>query len=293
MPVCLTFDCCVAMIVSLKDLITMTETDPGAQLKAVDRWASRKRRSIEFLQQNGVGGLIAKAREAGFSGTAGFAKRQIRYQAASFLGKRWDRRYGVDTSGQIDLVNLDVVGPNREAGYASVSTSPRSYEFLSTFFPPNWKNFKFVDVGCGKGRVLMLAALQGFDAIVGIEFAPLISQIATRNLTRFSGRRPAEWFVLNADATAIDLPTDAPLLIYCFNPFKIEMWERFVPVLLRARAASQQPMCLIISGTIPETLHAAADIIEASRAFRRRAHGVAPFFADAYAPSAYWVFDAV
>jgi len=281
------------MIVTLQELSTMTEMDPGTQLQAVDRWGSRKRRSIEFLQQNGVGGLIVKIREAGFSGTAGFLKRQLRYQAASFLGKRWDRRYGVDTSGQIDLVHVDVVGPNGDAGYASVSTSPSSYAFLSTFFPAGWKDFTFVDVGCGKGRVMMLAALQGFDTIIGIEFAPLICQIAEQNLARFSGRRPARWSVLNADATAIDLPSDAPLLVYCFNPFKAEMWERFVPVLLKARGASQRPMCLIISGTIPETLRVAAGIIEKSACFRGRAHGVTPFFADAYAPCDYWVFDAI
>jgi len=271
----------------------MAEKDPGAQLQAVDRWASRKRRSIEFLQQNGVGGLIAKVREAGFSGTAGFAKRQFRYHAAAFLGERWDRRYGVDTSGQIGRVDVDVGGPNRDGGYASVSTSPRSYAFLSTLFPVGWKDFTFVDVGCGKGRVLMLAALQGFDTIIGIEFAPLICQIAEQNLARFSSRRPAKWSVVNADATAIDLPSDAPLLIYCFNPFKAEMWARFVPVLLKARDASQRPMCLIISGTIPETLRAAVSVIEESARFRKRAHGVTPFFADAYAPYDYWVFDAI
>jgi len=83
------------------------------------------------------------------------------------------------------------------------------------------------------------------------------------------------------------------LLVYCFNPFKAEMWERFVPVLLKARGASQRPMCLIISGTIPETLRVAAGIIEKSACFRGRAHGVTPFFADAYAPCDYWVFDAI
>jgi len=31
----------------------------------------------------------------------------------------------------------------------------------------------------------MLAAAQGFDAIIGIEFAPLICQIAEQNLVRF------------------------------------------------------------------------------------------------------------
>src|SRR5258706_281335 len=271
----------------------MVNKDPGAQLQAVDRWASRKKRSIEFLHQNGVGGLVAKVREAGISGTARFVKRQLRYHACSFLGARWDRKYGVDTSGQIDLIDIDVVGPNRDSGYSSVSTSPSSYALLSAFFPADWKQFTFIDVGCGEGRVLMLAASQGFDTIIGIEFAPLICQIAEQNLVDFSGRRPAKWSIVNADATTVDLPSGVPLLIYSFNPFKAEIWEKFVPVLLKANEANKNPMCLILSGTIPEALRAAAAVIEGSARFRQRAHGVTPFFADAYAPYHYWVFDAI
>ena len=271
----------------------MAEKDPGSQLQAVDRWASRKRRSIEFLRQNGVGGLIAKVREAGINGTAEFVTRQLRYHMCSFLGTRWDRKYGVDTSGQIDLIDIDVVGPNREGGYSSVSTSPSAYAFLSALFPADWKEFTFVDVGSGKGRVLMLAALQGFDTIIGIEFAPLICQIAEQNLDRFTGRRPAKWSVVNADATAVDLPSGVPLLVYSFNPFKAEIWERFIPVLLKANEANKNPMCIILSGTIPEALRAAAAVIEGSARFRARAHGVTPFFADAYSRYDYWIFDAI
>jgi predicted RNA methylase len=271
----------------------MPKEDPRAQLLAVDRWVSRRRRSVEFLRQNGVGGLIAMMQEAGIGGTAKFVKRQLRYQACSFLGSRWDRKYSVDTSGQIDLVNVDVVGPNKDGGYSSVSTSPRAFAFFTTHFPAGWKEFTFIDVGCGKGRVLLLAALRGFETIIGIEFAPLICQIAEQNLAGFSGRKPHKWFVVNADATAVDLPSDAPLLIYCFNPFKAEIWERFIPVLLKAYEAQKKPMCLIVSGTIPDELRAAAAIIEGSSRFRRRIQGVTPLFVDAYAPYHYWVYDAI
>jgi hypothetical protein len=139
----------------------------------------------------------------------------------------------------------------------------------------------------------MLAASQGFDTIIGIEFAPLICQIAEQNLVRFSGRRPANWSIINADATTVDLPSDVPLLIYSFNPFDAEIWKRFIPVLLRANDASKAPLCLILSGTMSEAVCAAAAVIEDSGRFRERAHGVTPFFTDAYAPYYYWVFDAI
>jgi SAM-dependent methyltransferase len=271
----------------------MIKSDVSARLQAVDRWASKKRRAIEFLSQNGIGGLVAKVREGGISGTTRFIKRQIRYRACAFLGARWDRKYGVDTSGQIDLIDIEVVGANRDGGLSVVSTSPRAYAFLSALFPADWKEFTFVDVGCGKGRVLLLAALQGFDRIIGIEFAPLVCQIAEQNLARFSGRRPTEWSIVNADATTTHLPSGVPLLIYCFNPFNAEVWNMFVPVLLKARQSTKDPMRLILSGTTPEILCASVAVIEGSACFRERAHGVTPFFVDSYAPYYYWVFDAI
>jgi predicted RNA methylase len=281
-----------AMIVNFAGTRIMAKKDLSAQLRKVDRWSSRKKRSIEFLQQNGVSGLVAKVREVGPGETAKFVKRQVRYHACSFMGARWDRQYDVDTSGQIDLKDIDVVGQNKNGGHSAVSISPRAYEFLSALFPTDWKEFTFVDVGCGKGRVLMLAALQGFETIIGIEFAPLICQIAQENLVRFSGRRPAKWFVVNADATAIDLPSGVPLLIYCCNPFNAEIWKMYLPVLLKTYEANKKPMCLILSGTMRETLHAVAAVITGSSRFRERACGVSPFFVDAYSPYYYWAFDA-
>jgi len=271
----------------------MVKENLSAQLQAVDRWSSRKKRAIEFLQKNGIRGLFAKVREAGIGGSAGFLKRQLRYQVSSFLGMRWDRKYGVDTSGQIDLLDVDVVGQNRDGGHASVATSPKAYALLATFFPANWKERRFVDIGCGKGRVLMLAALQGFETILGIEFAPLICQAAEQNLVQFSGRRPANWSVITADATAVELPSDMPLLIYSFNPFNAEIWKRFVPVLISAHEANKKSLCLVLCGTMPDELRAVAAVIEDSARFRKRAQGVTPFFLDAYAPYHYWIFDAI
>lgn len=263
------------------------------ELQGKDRWASRRRRLFEFLRQNGFAGLCAGVRELGIRGTTAFVVRQTRYQICSFLGKRWDRKYRVDTSGQIDLNNVDAIGPNKASGYAAVSTSPKAFAFLSQFFPADWKDCTFVDIGSGKGRVVMLAAEYGFDRIRGIEFVPLLCRIAEQNLMRFSGRRPADWAVINADATAIDLPLGAPLLVYCFNPFTVEIWERFIPVLVRANESNQRPMRLVVSGSLPETIRAAAAAISRSGQFRQRADGVTPFFLDAYAPYSYCIFDSV
>jgi SAM-dependent methyltransferase len=271
----------------------MPEDELSDRLQAVDRWALRRKRLFKLFREEGIGGLVERASKAGIGGTIGFLGRQIRYQICSLMGAQWDRKYGVDTAGQIDLVDIDVIGPNKADGYASVATSPRAFAFLSAFFPDDKKQFTFVDVGCGKGRVLMLAGLQGFDRVIGVEFAPLLCEVAKKNLDGFSGRRPAEWSVVNADAATIDLPLDGPLLIYSFNPFNAEVWRQFVPVLLRARKIGKHPLRLILSGTLPESLRAAAAVVQESAGFQQRAQGVTPFFLDAYAPYYFWVFDAL
>ena len=42
----------------------------------------------------------------------------------------------------------------------------------------------FVDFGCGKGRVLLIASQYKFNKIIGIEFAPELFSIARANLER-------------------------------------------------------------------------------------------------------------
>lgn len=269
----------------------MEQIDTTAKLQAVDRWGSRRRRAIEFLRKNGVKGLFSKIRAAGIVKTAAFIAHQLQYQVCSFLGKRWDSKFSVDTSGQIDLSNIDVLGSNKDGGFSSVSSSPKTFAFLAQLFPADWHRFTFVDIGCGKGRVLLLAAIHGFKRIVGVEFAPALCQVAKQNLVSFSGPHPLEWSIINADATTVTLPGDVPLLIYCFNPFKADVWRKFIPVVLKARDSSMQPVRLVISGTIPEELYTIAGVLEETSRFCIRSQGVTPFFIDAYAPYHYWVFD--
>jgi trans-aconitate methyltransferase len=44
----------------------------------------------------------------------------------------------------------------------------------------------FVDVGCGKGRILLLAVEHGLNRVVGIEISPTLCKIAEKNIAGFS-----------------------------------------------------------------------------------------------------------
>jgi len=78
----------------------------------------------------------------------------------------------------------------------------------------------FFDMGCGKGRVLMMAAEQGFMRVVGVEFNPLLVRIAETNIERFYRRKrhPASIEVVHGDAGAYEFP-DCDAVIFFYNPF--------------------------------------------------------------------------
>jgi len=58
------------------------------------------------------------------------------------------------------------------------------------------KDYGFVDIGCGKGKVLLLAKKYGFEKIYGIEFSEKIYNIACSNVEKFENIQ-----VTNMDAT--------------------------------------------------------------------------------------------
>jgi SAM-dependent methyltransferase len=77
--------------------------------------------------------------------------------------------------------------------------------------------FTFVDIGCGKGRALMVGSAFPFRRLVGVEISPELCGVARANIAL----RP-EWSerisVINQDAVRFTCP-DGPLLIFLYNPF--------------------------------------------------------------------------
>jgi SAM-dependent methyltransferase len=84
----------------------------------------------------------------------------------------------------------------------------------------------FVDLGCGKGRVVLVAAQRPFRQVVGIEVSPELVAIARANVERYHPPphllAPIE--IVNADATAVDLP-DGNLLVHLYHPFETPVTE--------------------------------------------------------------------
>jgi SAM-dependent methyltransferase len=82
------------------------------------------------------------------------------------------------------------------------------------------ETFTFIDLGSGKGRALLLAAMYPFAHIVGVEVQPELDAIARQNIERFQepGRQCDSIESICADAREYEFPrTD--IVLYMFNPF--------------------------------------------------------------------------
>jgi SAM-dependent methyltransferase len=87
----------------------------------------------------------------------------------------------------------------------------------------------FVDIGSGKGRILLLASRFPFRKIVGIEFHPKLCDIAKNNLCKYPRalQQCRDIEVHCADATVFPLP-HGRLVLYLFNPFGAPILQKFL-----------------------------------------------------------------
>jgi SAM-dependent methyltransferase len=102
----------------------------------------------------------------------------------------------------------------------------------SNYIPSGWATLKrlntirplcrddvFLDIGSGKGRVVVLSATYPVRRVIGVELSPVLHEIAQGNVTRVENHLACQDVQLVCgDATQFQIPDDVTV-IYLFNPF--------------------------------------------------------------------------
>lgn len=139
---------------------------------------------------------------------------------AELSGRVFDIIHGVETSGQIAAVELDVPSPLKPHAVKYQPTKTRTFARAVSRLPIDApEKFAFIDFGCGKGRCLLLATRFGFGRIVGIELSPSLAEVARNNADVFSnkGIRPTIE-IQNCPSVDAVLPSQ-PSVYFFYNPF--------------------------------------------------------------------------
>ena len=130
-----------------------------------------------------------------------------------------EKKYGINTTGADELYKLEKQGI--DISHATIYM-PVSYTLLEeafkqlNFYKPQ---VHFLDIGCGKGRALCVAAHQGFKQVTGLDFAKDLCETAKENLTITKQKIPNIGYkVINNDAFYFEIPDDVDCIFF-FNPF--------------------------------------------------------------------------
>ncbi len=253
------------------------------QAEIRDRSSSRVARAIGFVREHGIGEIWKLARATGWSGTAHFVHRNVRYLLATRYDRAFDARHAIDTSGDVPAAFLETDSPNAALGNQFVSTSARSFNAITKMLPADVTEFSFVDIGSGKGRTLILAGSLPFRDVLGIEYAPSLVEIANRNVQTYRGppkRRAESVRSICADATAVGYPM-TPLVIYLFNPFATEIFEKVFARILDSYRAAPRPVLIVYASGVEDVLERVSGIVLDSPEFTLRRDVALPFFLDA------------
>ncbi|MGN7613271.1 class I SAM-dependent methyltransferase [Magnetococcales bacterium HHB-1] len=150
--------------------------------------------------------------------------------------KKIDQVYGVDVSQVVLLDDLKICSPNQCFGSIYEPSSLEMIEKTVQALPIAYERFTFLDLGSGKGLVLLLALQQSFQRIIGVEFSPELHGIAQQNIQRYQGasecsKTRIELYLM--DVVDYPLPLEN-LVVYLFNPFQPPVLERVLQRLKRS-----------------------------------------------------------
>src|SRR5581483_595353 len=114
-------------------------------------------------------------------------------------------------------------------GYGA--SRPARFRKLVAPLPVAAESLLFVDLGCGKGKTLLLAAATGFPRFLGVELSSELAAVARRNLAVCG----IDAEIVEEDATNFDFPDD-PLFVYLFHPFGEKTFRAVLDALERSLA---------------------------------------------------------
>ena len=125
----------------------------------------------------------------------------------------------------------------------------------------DFREFVFVDLGSGKGRVSLLAAQHPFKSVVGVEFVPKLVRRARENLASLQSRSKLSCQVhfVQRDAVEYEFPL-MPLVLYLFNPFSDVVLRQVLSNL--SDSLKQKPRPIFIMYYMPEFSGAFVDFPE-------------------------------
>lgn len=199
----------------------------------------------------------------------------------------FDRVHGTDTSGTVSAEELQAAGDHPALAHVSLYGGSQPgvlREVLAGL--PRLEASVFVDLGCGKGRPLLVASEFPFRDIVGVELSQELATVARANAALVASRHPQRTRVRVevGDATAYPLPA-GDLVLFLYHPFGTQLVQKVVQAVEAALAAEQRTIYVVLYNPVNGACFDASPLLTRRFArtipYAREERGYGPDVSDA------------
>jgi SAM-dependent methyltransferase len=161
----------------------------------------------------------------------------------------WDGVLGVDTSG--------------------ADCQPTAYHVLRRILRavPMDQDDSIVDFGCGRGRVLCLAALNPIASARGVEIRSQHAEAAQSNLANLRGRKARQFEVTSGSAA--DFDCSGGTVFYMYNPFGGALFEQVIGNIRVCARTAKRPVRLVYLNPTCRSLLDGADWLQTPQVLHR------------------------
>jgi SAM-dependent methyltransferase len=206
-------------------------------------------------------GLLRHLRELGNAIWRALLELLPSHRKASFGDLDYDWEHSVDTTrSNVGFGTQLLAGVTARPYFA---TEAWLFEQIMQALPINFSQFTFVDLGSGKGRVLLMASDYPFQRIIGVEFMPDLHCAAIKNVASYSNdhQRCRHIEAVCLDARDFKFPS-GPLVVYLFNPFSEPTFAQILENLRRSIEQTPRPVYIAYRFTEFEHLMEQAEWLE-------------------------------
>ena len=132
---------------------------------------------------------------------------------------RGEKKYNINTTSFSDLSRFKITGNQLTHATEYMPVNYFTIEHLFTHLPKQARQGSLLDIGCGKGRAMCVAASFGFQKVIGIDFAKEMIDAAEKNLALTKSTYPSlDYQLLWADISTLEIGKEVQT-VFLFNPF--------------------------------------------------------------------------
>ncbi len=170
------------------------------------------------------------------------------------LEENFDGRYGTDTFRKVRLSQYDAKWLRCSDAVMYWATPVQIVKKTLGSLGINKSQYIFIDAGCGKGRVALIASSDGFKEVKGIEMNPFLLDVARDNRNRYrqfhQQLSPTAFFCDNALEHEYEAEN---MVLFMFKPFGSASLSILINKLITGM--SQNHFDLMVIMVDPEDAH--------------------------------------